>query len=157
MKRSIYIVLFLLITSAASALDRAAVIHIVEQAADSAEVPRELLVSIASVESSYTPNVPPRRDGSSLSFGTCQVHMVAATHVDKVYKLRIKATPRRLQTTYLSCFYGAKYLKLLLRQYNFNWKRAITAYNLGHATTGNSVYYQKVMVQVALYRMKTHE
>lgn len=138
-------IIFLLTTPIVALANRAAVISTINHAADQVGVSRELLVSICGVETSYNPQIRPHKDGSSLSHGLCQVKEETALFMDQVYKHKMGATVARLQNPYISAFYAAKYLKYQLNRYDGNVAKAVTAYNKGHATTGNSRYYRKVM------------
>lgn len=144
------LIILLLINLSLAAFGRASnqskAINIIVQAADQAKVPRELLLSICWVESSYRLALKPHLDGNTHSYGLCQIKLETAQHMDKVYRLKLKATKERLLIPAINAYYAGKYLSYQLRRYSHNWEKAVTAYNKGYATTGKSIYKDKVFV-----------
>jgi len=133
-----------------------AVIQAIVNAADVAEVPRELMLAICWNESSFrTSKRISRMDGSSVSYGICQVKLITALYMDKVYKHKHVATSSRLNQVDVNAFYAAKVLKFQLKRYKGNWKRAIDAYNKGHAVSSKSVYVNRVMDHYKSFKVLT--
>jgi soluble lytic murein transglycosylase-like protein len=118
------------------------------RAANDVGIPPELLIAVAWTESNLRTKHVTHVDGSTPSYGPLQIKLETARWVDKVYHHKHLATPTRLENTYLNAYYAAKYIKLLLSQYNNNWEYAIEAYNIGHAVHGKSQYVHKVMKAV---------
>lgn len=120
------------------------VINIIIKAADKAEVPRELLLAVCWVESSYRTKLKPHMDGKSHSYGLCQVKLETAQYMDEVYNHKWKATPEKLNDPYLNAFYAAKVLKWNLSRYQGDWKKAVDAYNKGRHVSTESEYVKRV-------------
>lgn len=135
----------------ANAGDREQVIDAIVKAADTVEVPRELVLAVCWVESSYRRGLAPRLDGDTPSYGICQVKLATARYMDTVFKHRIKATPKRLQDEFVNAFYAAKYLKYQLNRYQGDVHKAIDAYNKGRVVSVKSVYVRKVMLAIEEY------
>lgn len=127
---------------------RLQVVETIIKAADKVQVPRELLLAICWTESSYRATLKPRIDGDTESHGICQVKLETAEYMDEVYGHRHKVTRDKLQSPYLNAFYAAKYLRYQLNRYNWDWKKAIDAYNKGHHVSSESEYVQKVLIAV---------
>jgi soluble lytic murein transglycosylase-like protein len=108
-----------------------AIDKIVTNAAKKAGVPAELLIAICWSESRYRINLPEPLDGSTPSYGICQVKLETAQDMDRIFKLKRSATEDRLRDPSTNAFYAAKYLKYQLKRYNYNWRQAIAAYNMG--------------------------
>lgn len=114
-------------------------------AADKVEIPRALLLAVCWGEGSFRTDAKlTHMDGQSLSYGTCQVKMSLATHMDKVYKHTTKATPERLEITKINAFYAAKALKFHLKRYHGNWQLAVDAYNKYTAVSEDTPYVKRV-------------
>jgi len=144
-------------TTIAKAGDREQVIDAIIKAADTVEVPRELVLAVCWVESSYRRGLKPKLDGDTPSYGICQVKLITANYMDTVYKHRIKATPKRLQNEYVNAFYAAKYLKYQLTRYQGDVHKAIDAYNKGRVVSVQSVYVRKVMLALEGVTNETNE
>lgn len=112
-------------------------------AADTAEIPRELLLAVCWGESTFRTHGVTHKDGGTLSHGVCQVKLATAVWMDQVYGHSIKATSKRLEDTKTNAFYAAKYLKYQLERYHGNWKLAVDAYNKGRAVSSRSKYVKK--------------
>lgn len=124
-------------------------------AADLVEVPRALLLAICWGEGSFRTDAKlTHMDGHSLSYGTCQVKMSLATHMDTVYKHAVKATPNRLSVTKINAFYAAKALKFHLKRYHGNWQLAVDAYNKYTAISENTEYVKKVKKSLEIIKTK---
>jgi soluble lytic murein transglycosylase-like protein len=154
MKRMLVILQFTLFTATSFSLTseqivkHAHTIATITKAASDVGVSPELLLAVAWTESNFRTKHVTHVDGSTPSYGPLQIKLETALYVDQVYKHHHKATAERLENTYINAFYAAKYLKLLLSQYNNNWSYAIEAYNIGHAVHGKSQYVHKVMREV---------
>lgn len=154
MKRMLVILQFTLFTATCFSLSseqtvkHAHTIATITKAANDVGIPSELLIAVAWTESNLRTKHVTHVDGSTPSYGPLQIKLETAQWVDKVYHHKNLATPTRLENTYLNAYYAAKYLKLLLSQYNDNWEYAIEAYNIGHAVHGKSQYVHKVMKEV---------
>lgn len=116
-------------------------------AADVVGVPRELLVPLCwgeGVSAKLQGKNPTHLDGKgknrTLSFGICQVKLETAQFMDYVYKLKIKATAKRLEDTKINSYYAAKYLKYQLDKYDGDWFLAVDAYNKHIAISNNTKY-----------------
>lgn len=101
-------------------------------AADKVDVPRELLLALCWGESSFRKNTS-HMDNGSMSYGACQVKLETARWMDKVYHLRHKVTPTKLENVKVNAFYAAKYLQYQLARYDGDWEKAVDAYNAGSA------------------------
>ena len=112
-------------------------------AADTAEVPRELVLAVCWGESSFRTKGVTHVDGETPSYGICQVKMETARFMDKLYKHKAKATPKRLEDFKVNAFYAAKYLKYHLDRYDDDWKLAVDAYNKGTAIGHKTKYVKK--------------
>jgi soluble lytic murein transglycosylase-like protein len=153
MKQTLTILLTLFTTTCTALTSEQLVKHAhtiatITRAANDVGVAPELLLAIAWTESNLRTKHVTHVDGSTPSYGPLQIKLETALYIDRVYKHRHKATPERLENTYLNAFYSAKYLKLLLNQYDGSWELAIEAYNRGHAVHGKSQYVHKVMKAV---------
>lgn len=114
-------------------------------AADKADVPRSLLLSLCWGEGSFRKDDKlTHQDGNSLSHGTCQVKLETAQDMDEWFHNRHAATAERLKNTKVNAFYAALYLKYQLKRYNYNWQKAVDAYNKGSAVSETSKYVKKV-------------
>lgn len=116
------------------------VIESIIWAADKAEVPRHVLLALCWNESSFRTDGVTHLDGSSFSYGICQVKLKTALFMDQVYKHKVIATPERLETLHVNAFYAAKYLKYQLNKYNQNIHMAVDGYNKGVAINIQSRY-----------------
>jgi soluble lytic murein transglycosylase-like protein len=106
-------------------------------------VPHKILLAVCFVESSHREldSVP---DGSSLSYGVCQVKLETAEYMDRLYGL-VPVTPEALSDTWTNAYYAAKYLQFQYKRYG-DWKRAIDAYNKGKLVSDSSQYVHKVLL-----------
>jgi hypothetical protein len=114
-------------------------------AADKVLIPRELLLAVCWGEGSFRNDKKlTHADGKSFSYHTCQVKLETAQFMDRWYKNKFKANPKRLVDTKVNAFYAAQHLKYQLRRYNWNWQKAVDAYNKGTARSSKSKYVKKV-------------
>jgi hypothetical protein len=104
-------------------------ITIVSTAAISAGVPPALLLSICFQESGLT-NKTSVVDGSSASYGVCQVKLNTARMFNK------SAHPSHLFSPERNARYAALYLAYQLKRYRYNTRCAVIAYNRGSAKSG---------------------
>jgi soluble lytic murein transglycosylase-like protein len=124
-------------------------------AADKAEVPRALLLSVCWTENRFNANNDPTHiDGKSLSYGQCQIKLGTASHMDWVFKHKTKVTAERLKTVKINAFYAAKYLKTKLKKYNGNWQLAADAYNKNIAISVNTKYVKKFNTGLSIVSSK---
>jgi len=144
MKIWVYIVLSLApVTAHATRQDALAAI---KKASVVVGIPERTLRAVCMVESSLNTSLKPHVDGSTLSYGICQVKLSTASHIDKVYKHKYLASPARLSVTYINALYAAKYLKLQWKRYGYDWNAAIDGFNKGRLVNRNSQYVRKVML-----------
>lgn len=102
-------------------------------------LPNGLLESICFVESGHNIEALSPQDGGSPSLGICQVKLASAKAVG------FKGTAKQLMQPEINIHYAAKILSYQLTRYDFNYPRAITAYNKGRSDgSGFSAYYRKV-------------
>lgn len=95
-------------------------------AAEAIGLDMSLLRALCWVESNHNASPPIKLDGSSPSYGICQVKYSAASHMGyKGHELGLTYAP-------LNIYYAAKFLKSKLDGCNGEWKCAVTAYNRGH-------------------------
>lgn len=114
-------------------------------AADKADVPRPVLLAVCWGEGSFrTDEKLNHQDGNSMSYHTCQVKLETAEFMDKWFHNKSLATPQRLKNTKINAFYAALHLKYQLKRYNYNWQKAIDAYNKGTAVSASSKYVKRV-------------
>lgn len=114
-------------------------------AADKADVPRALLLSLCWGEGSFRKDSKlTHQDGHSLSHGTCQVKLETAKYMDEWFHNKYEATSERLKDTKVNAFYAGLYLKYQLKRYNYNWQKAVDAYNKGSLVSSSSRYVKKV-------------
>lgn len=138
-------VLFAMLSISAQAKNTE-VIQTIVDAADKASVPRELLLAICWVESSYRTKLEVKLDGATPSYGICQVKLETAQWLDRYNKHKLSASKERLQVPFVNAFYAAKYLKYQLKRYNNDWKKAIDAYNKGTHQSSTSQYVKRVIL-----------
>lgn len=135
----------ILIISTPSFAKQSQIINDITRAAKVAGIDANLLLAVCWAESSYRGDLKPRIDGHSNSYGICQVKLETAEHMDKIYKHAVKATAERLQEPFVNAFYAAKVIKFQLQRYHGDLRKAIEAYNKGHAVSnGNGKYVNKV-------------
>jgi soluble lytic murein transglycosylase-like protein len=137
------ILLILLVCTPVFAKPNIAVMKDITEAAKLAKVDPQLLLAVCFVESSFRGNLKPHMDGTTHSHGVCQVKLETAQHMDSVYKLKIKATEKRLQVPFVNAYYAGLFLRYQMNRYK-NWQSAVESYNKGHATNGDGVYVSKV-------------
>lgn len=146
MKYLIPLLMFVSITAQAKSKDlttkHARVIEDVMWAADKVEVPRELLLAVCWGESNFRQNST-HVDGSTPSYGICQIKLSSARDMDKLYNHKIKATEKRLENNKLNAFYAAKFLRYQLFRYDGDWELAVDAYNKGSSPSKNSKYVKR--------------
>jgi soluble lytic murein transglycosylase-like protein len=105
-------------------------------------LPANLLASLCYVETRHTVNVVHENDGGSNSVGICQIKLKTAQW------LGYKGTEKSLMIPRINIYYAAKYLAAMRDRYHGDIKKAIIAYNMGHA--GNltrTKYSDKVISQ----------
>lgn len=103
-----------------------------------------LLSAICYVESKHDAGAYVAMDGTSPSYGICQIKLNTARHMGFV------GSASELMHPTTNAVYAAKYLQWQKRRYKDQMK-AISAFNCGHACNNKS-YIQKVMQQ---YRAST--
>ena len=133
------------------------VIDAIIKAADRAEIPRELLLTICYIESSFRTKGVTHIDGGTLSHSICQVKLATAKFMDKVYSHKYKATYDRLEDPFINAYYAAKLLKYNLERYDDNWKLAIDAYNRGTALKENTKYTRKFTKYLSFIKSELKE
>ncbi len=126
-----------------------ALYHIFMSAALKYGLSVSLLAGICGVESNFNPAAINHHDGApgSHSFGMCQIKYSTARmlglpvskhctgqHIDKCPLFRPD----------INAEYAAKYLKEQLIRYNFDERKAVSAYNAGKFINGNRKYVDKV-------------
>lgn len=126
------------------------VISDIIQAADSVKAPRALILGLCWSESSFRTNLPHKLDGHTPSYGICQVKLETALFLDQYFKNKHKATKARLLIPKVNATYAAQYIKFQLKRYNGDWKRAIDAYNKGHAVSRQSQYVKRVTKHMSI-------
>lgn len=131
-------------THASRVKERMAVITAIKWAARFTGVPEDLMLAIAWVESSHRERPPIKPDGDTPSYGVFQIKLETAQWVDKVYKHRHPITITRLLNLNDNALYACKYMKLLLKQHEGDWKQAVDAYNKGHVVSTESMYVKRV-------------
>ncbi len=99
-------------------------------------LPPGLLSAICYTESRHTANVVHFNDGKSHSYGICQIKLEAARQVG------FRGTAKELMIPAINIHYAGLYLKHQLRRYN-SIKKAVIAYNRGHAGDLEESGYQK--------------
>lgn len=95
------------------------------QAASESALPVRLLRAVCWVESNHIEDQPLKADGLTPSLGVCQVKLKAAR--DTGYK----GGMHELRRSEVNVFVAARYLRLKLDRYK-DWRKAVTAYHLGH-------------------------
>lgn len=98
-------------------------------------LPPGLLSSLCYVESKHNVGAIHKADGSTDSFGVCQIKYETAKH------LGFRGTPKQLMEPKYNIKYAAKYLSHQLKRYG-NVQQAVIAYNMGHAGQLTSSKYQ---------------
>ncbi len=96
-------------------------------ASTSFNLPPKLLDSICYVETKYDINAVHRDDGLNDSLGVCQVQLPSAQTVG------FRGTAKELMDPKVNTIVAGAILKRQLNRYHGNIKKAIIAYNLGHA------------------------
>lgn len=132
------------IVNAAGVVSRAKAIDRLISVSKLVGVPAPLLIAICLTESNLDDSTGIVEDGSTPSYGPCQVKLATARHMDKVYKHHYTATITRLLNPYLNGFYAARVLHWNLKRYKGDWKLAADAYNRGWAASDDSRYVKKV-------------
>lgn len=104
-------------------------------------LPPRLLGAICFVESTHNPRAYRKLDGSTPSYGLCQIKLETAQ------LMKFKGHHKDLLRADINALYAAKYLKHQLDRYNGNVIRAIAAYNAGSAgkRIKNKEYVTKVL------------
>ncbi len=90
-------------------------------------LPPNLLSSICYIESTHNIKAIHHDDGSGDSLGVCQIKLSTAQD------LGFKGTAEQLMVPATNIKYAGKYLKSQIKRYDGNVKKAVIAYNLGHA------------------------
>lgn len=99
-------------------------------------LPPNLLSSLCWVESKHNVYAHHVNDGGSDSFGICQIKYNTAKHMG------FKGTKQQLMEPINNINYAAAYLSYQLVRYNNNPKKAVIAYNRGHAKKLTKTNYQ---------------
>lgn len=115
------------------------IIVALQQAAQAAVVPFELLRAICTVESNLNPLAINQYDGGSPSYGLCQIKYATAKMVG------YRGDPKGLLNVETNTLYAARYLKRAITRYKADWLKAISAYNAGKASQYNVKYVNKVL------------
>lgn len=105
----------------------------IRQNALAEELDPYMLYSLCLVESHGNPFSRVIMDGSSPSYGLCQLKLSTARLEG------YKGTPKGLYDPEVNSLYAAKYLHRQLKRYG-NITQALSAYNAGHYTTANNHY-----------------
>ncbi len=90
-------------------------------------LPPNLLSSLCYVESRHNISVVHEHDGGDSSIGICQIKLKTAKY------LGFKGTEKQLLDPKTNIYYAAKYLAYQRTRYHGDIKKAIIAYNKGHA------------------------
>ncbi len=93
-------------------------------AAKAASLPPALLLSVCFVESGFRNTISPT-DGSSASYGVCQVKLSTA----RMFNPKVHASDLLIPQE--NARYAAIYLKYQLSRYGYDVRRAVCAYNSG--------------------------
>lgn len=101
-------------------------------------VPVKLLSAVCYVESRHNPKAFRAKDGKSASYGMCQLKLATARFMG------FTGLAKDLQDVHINAFLAAKYLHYQHTRYK-SWKKAVSAYNAGHASNHNKPYVLKVM------------
>jgi soluble lytic murein transglycosylase-like protein len=104
------------------------------------QLPKGLLRSVCTIESSLKPMAVHHDDGGSDSLGLCQIKIETAK------EFGFRGTRRQLMNPYWNTYYAAKYLKHQIARYHGNLSEALVAYNWGssHGVTSDS-YSKKII------------
>lgn len=100
-------------------------------------LPPGLLSSVCYVESRHNPAAIHHDDGGSDSLGLCQIKLSTARW------LGFKGTEQDLMNPQINAHYAGAYLRYQLNRYG-SVKKAVTAYNIGHAVLTTTKYQIKV-------------
>lgn len=104
-------------------------------------LPNGLLSSLCFVETRHIASVVHIDDGSSHSYGVCQVKLETAKY------LGFKGTVEQLMNPKINIYYAAKYLQKQILRYN-DINKGIVAYNRGNSNKlTRSIYSDKVNKQ----------
>jgi soluble lytic murein transglycosylase-like protein len=120
-------------------------------AAQLSGAPVEALTAICFQESSLEANIVVKNDGSSSSYGLCQVKLGTAQDVLK------GVGSANLLDPFLNAFIAGKYLRKLLKRYNGNLDCAVNAYNTGARKTkcNSQTRYTKYVTAVRKHMRRT--
>lgn len=99
-------------------------------------LPPNLLSSICYIESTHNVSAVHHDDGGGDSLGICQIKLSTAKD------LGFKGTAEQLMAPSVNIKYAGKYLKYQIKRYNGSVKKAVIAYNLGHAGSLTYTKYQ---------------
>lgn len=106
-----------------------------------------LLPAVCWVESKHRVHVVAHKDGSSSSYGICQIKLETANWMKEYY--RVPGPPvghKQLMKPEVNGFYAGLYLKYQTKLYNGNLNCAISAYNAGRCIKSNqNTYVKKVL------------
>lgn len=104
-------------------------------------LPPRLLGAICFIESTHNPKAYRKLDGSTPSYGLCQIKLETAK------LMKFKGHHKDLLKADINALYAAKYLRHQLDRYNGNVIKAISAYNAGSAGKHikNTAYVKKVL------------
>ena len=107
------------------------------------DLPQGLLSALCHVESKHQVSAFVAHDGSSPSYGVCQIKLATARSVG------FKGQEKDLMQPSINIKYAAKYLKRQLNRYNGDTRKAVAAYNAGtyfekNKRPANFTYVRKV-------------
>lgn len=97
-----------------------------------------LLKGLCYKESTHNPSAYVQNDGGSPSIGLCQIKLATAR------AMGFKGLTVGLFDPFTNANYAAKYLRHQYERYH-SWKKAISAYNAGHASHKNTKYVKRVI------------
>lgn len=114
-------------------------------ASNTYSIPANLLSAVCFVETGHKTNVIHHHDGSGDSLGVCQVKLATAR------LMGFKGSYNELMKPEINIDYSAKYLSYQLQRYNWDFGKAIAAYNSGshrvndRGVTKNRAYVSSVI------------
>lgn len=99
------------------------------------ELPPNLLSSLCYVESTHNTKAIHLNDGKSNSVGICQIKLKTARW------LGFRGNEQQLMEPKNNIYYAAKYLRYQITRYKGDVRKAVIAYNMGHARHLTSTEY----------------
>lgn len=94
-------------------------------AAAESGIDENLLRAVCWVESSHKVKLPLKLDGSTPSYGICQIKIATAR------MLGFKGSVIKLKNPIFNIHVAARYIKFQMMRYAEDWRKAVTAYNRG--------------------------